>query len=262
MKKTFLTDAINLKNYPLNDNDSIVVMFSKTRGLMRAVARGSKRPKSKLGARIQMFIANKIMLFEGKNLDMISEAQSLNTFSHIRSDLDKLTYSMYIAELVNHFCSKSYNCDENYEEIYNLLYKTYDLIANAKTKQECVLSSIKFLIKFLSLLGWGLDFNSCSTCQKELNYDEHRSTIFSFESGGFLCDNCAKNYPYNTVRIHNKIKMFLNEIYLSDIDEKTKYDNIVNDIVLEKCFSFLKKYSDNLTNKRIHVFDVLEKNIV
>ena len=138
MKKNYVTEAINLKNYPLNDNDSIVVMFSKTRGLMRAVARGSKRPKSKLGARIQMFIANKIMLFEGKNLDMISEAQSLNTFSHIRSDLDKLTYSMYIAELVNHFCSKGYNCDENYEEIYNLLYKTYDLIANAKTKQECV----------------------------------------------------------------------------------------------------------------------------
>ena len=96
MKKSFVTQAINLKNYPLNDNDSIVVMFSKTKGLLRAVAKGSKRPKSKLGARVQMFIANELMLLEGKNLDTIAQAQSLNTFSKIRGDLDKLSYSMYI----------------------------------------------------------------------------------------------------------------------------------------------------------------------
>ena len=100
MKKTFTTEAINLKNYPLNDNDSIVVMFSKTKGLIRAVAKGAKRPKSWLGARIQMFIANKLMLLEGKNLDTIAQAQSVNTFYKIRYDLDKLSYSMYIAELI------------------------------------------------------------------------------------------------------------------------------------------------------------------
>ena len=262
MKKTFTTDAINLKSYPLNDNDSIVVMFSKTKGLMHALARGSKRPKSKLGARIQMFIANKLMLFEGKSLDTISEAQSLNTFSRIRSDLDKITYSMYIAELVNNFCSKNYNNDENYEEIYDLLYKVYDLIAKAQTKQEAILYSIKFLIKFLSILGWGIDFDYCSTCQKELNQEENKSTIFSYESGGFLCEGCFEYHPYNAIKIHNKIKMFLNELSKTDIEQKTKFDTLVNDIVLEKCFSFMKKYTDNLTNKRTKIFDVLDKSVV
>ena len=130
MKKSFVTQAINLKNYPLNDNDSIVVMFSKTKGLLRAVAKGSKRPKSKLGARVQMFIANELMLLEGKNLDTIAQAQSLNTFSKIRGDLDKLSYSMYIAELVNNFCSSEYNKDENYEQIYDLIFATYEKIAS------------------------------------------------------------------------------------------------------------------------------------
>ena len=121
MKKNYTTDAINLKNYPLNDNDSIIVMFSKTKGLISAVAKGAKRPKSKLGARIQMFIANKLMLLEGKNLDTIQEAQSLNTFSRIRSDLDKLSYSMYISEIVSNFCSNKCSQDENNESIYNLM---------------------------------------------------------------------------------------------------------------------------------------------
>jgi len=262
MKKTFTTDAINLKNYPLNDNDSIVIMFSKTHGLMRVVAKGSKRPKSKLGARVQMFIANKLMLAQGRNLDIISEAQSLNTFSHIRSDFDKITYSMYIAELINNFCSKNYNNDENYEEIYDLLYKVYDLISKADTKNEAVLYSIKFLIKFLNILGWGLDFRCCSTCQKEIDNNENKSSVFSYELGGFLCDNCALNHPYNTIRIHNKIKMFLAELSDSNIEDKTKYDDLVNDIVLDKCFLFLKKYSDNLTNRKTKVFDVLKASAI
>lgn len=262
MKKTFTTDAINLKNYPLNDNDSIVVMFSKEKGLIRAVAKGSKRPKSKLGARIQMFIANKLMMFEGRNLATISEAQSLNTFSRIRNNLDKLSYSMYIAELVNNFCSKNYNNDENYEEIYELLYKAYNLISDSDSKREIMLYSIKFLIKFLSVLGWGLDFKFCSACQKSLDEDENKSSVFSYELGGFLCDECAVNYPYNVIKVHNKIKMFLFVLSNTKIEEKTKYDDVVNDIVLEKCFSFMKKYVDNLTNKKTKIFDVLESAVL
>ena len=260
MKKSFTTDAINLKNYPLNDNDSIVVMFSKTKGLISAVAKGAKRPKSKLGARVQMFIANRLMLFEGKSLNTISEAQSINTFSKIRSSLDKLAYSMYVAEIVNNFCSKSYNNDENYEEIYDLIFKVYEKISNAQTKDEILLVMIKFLIKFMGILGWGLDFNYCAICQNELSNDNQKSTIFSWELGGFLCDNCSDKKNGYTIRIHNKIKMFLSELSNKDMDEKTKYDDVVNTLVLEKCFSFLKKYIDNLSNKRTKIFEVLEQS--
>ena len=261
MKKSFTTEAINLKNYPLNDNDSIVVMFSKTKGLMRAIAKGSKRPKSKLGARIQMFIANKLMLFEGRNFDTISEAQSLNTFSKIRYDLDKLSYSMYIAELVNTFCSNQYNLDENYCEIYNLLFKYYECIANSQNKNETMLYSIKFIIKFMNILGWGLDFEYCSKCQQKLNNDENKSNLFSFNSGGFICENCI-NEPTLSIKIHNKIRMFLLELSKLEIQSKTKYDDVVNSFVLEKCFLFLKKYIDTLTNKRTKIFEVLNKTTV
>jgi DNA repair protein RecO (recombination protein O) len=205
-----------------------------------------------------MFIANKLMMIEGKSLNTISEAQSLNTFLNIRVDINKLTYSMYIAELVNVFCSKNYNQDENYEEIYNLLYKTYDIIANSKTKNEVLICTIKFLIQFLTILGWGLDFKYCSTCQKEITSATDTSCIFSYELGGFLCNTCAKNHPFNTIKIHNKIKIFLHELQKTNIENKTKYDDLVNDIVLEKCFSFIKKYIENLTNKRTKVFEVLE----
>ena len=253
-----MTEAINLKNYPLNDNDSIVVMFSKTKGLMRAVAKGSKRPKSKLGARTQMFIANHLMLFEGKNLDTIAQAQSVNTFSKIRSSLDKMSYSMYIAELVNNFCSNQYNNDENYEEIYDLIFNAYEKMANVTTKEEIILLTLKFQIKLMNLLGWGLDFKFCSKCQKNIEDDLNSSCFYSYSLNSFLCANCSSD-SINGVKIHNKIRLFLEEISATNINEKTKYDDLVNFAVLEKCFLFMKKYIDNLGNRKTKIFEVLEK---
>ena len=262
MKKSFVTQAINLKNYPLNDNDSIVVMFSKTKGLLRAVAKGSKRPKSKLGARVQMFIANELMLLEGKNLDTIAQAQSLNTFSKIRGDLDKLSYSMYIAELVNNFCSNDYNKDENYEQIYDLIFATYNKIALAETKEEVILSALKFQIKLMNILGWGLDFEYCSKCQKNIEDDINQSCVYSYSLGSFLCVNCADSNYGASIKIHNKIRMFLNEISITDYNQKTQYDDKANFAVLEKCFLFMKKYIDNLGTKKTKIFEVLEKTML
>ena len=261
MKKSFMTEAINLKNYPLNDNDSIVVMFSKTKGLMRAVAKGAKRPKSKLGARIQMFIANQLMLFEGKNLDTIAQAQSLNTFSKIRNDLDKISYSMYIAELVNTFCSNDYNKDENYSEIYELIFLAYEKIAQAKSKEEVILYTLKFQIKLMNLLGWGLDFEYCSKCQKNINEEHEGSCLYSYSINAFLCPQCSLD-NISGIKIHNKIRLFLNELSKTKYDKKTKYDDLANFAVLEKCFLFMKKYIDNLSNKKTKIFEVLEKTML
>lgn len=256
-----MTEAINLKNYPLNDNDSIVVMFSKTKGLMRAVAKGAKRPKSKLGARVQMFIANELLLLEGKNLDTIAQAQSLNTFSKIRNNLDKLSYSMYIAELVNNFCSNQYNNDENYEEIYDLIFVTYEKIANATTKEEIILTALKFQIKLMNFLGWGLDFEYCSKCQKNIKNDTDKSCFYSYTLGSFLCLECGLEET-NGIRMHNKIRLFLNELAKTDYKNKTKYDDLANFAVLEKCFLFMKKYIDKLSNKKTKIFEVLERTMV
>lgn len=237
-------------------------MFSKTKGLMRAVAKGAKRPKSKLGARIQMFIANNLMLFEGKNLDTIAQAQSVSTFSKIRYDLDKLSYSMYIAELVNNFCSKDFNTHENYKEIYDLIFESYKKIEKASLKKEILLVILKFQIKLMNLLGWGLDFNSCSICQRSLDKDLSKACLFSYSLGGFLCDECTKNHIGDTIRIHNKIRLFLDEISCFDFNQKTSYDDKVNDFVLEKCFSFMGKYINNLQNKKTKIFEVLKKATV
>ena len=99
----FTTDAINIKSYDLSESDKIMVMYSKENGLIKGVAKGCKKPKNKLGARMDLLVANQLMLYKGKNLDTICEAKSINTFKHSRQNIDKLLYSSYISEIVNNF---------------------------------------------------------------------------------------------------------------------------------------------------------------
>ena len=94
-----VVDAINLKSYNLSESDKIVVMYSKEHGLMRGVAKGVKKTKSSLGARMDSLMANKIMLYKGKKMDTICQAETLNSFQKTRQDLDKLVYSSYISEI-------------------------------------------------------------------------------------------------------------------------------------------------------------------
>ena len=103
---TFTTDAINIKTYPLSENDNIVVMFSKDKGLIKGVAKGVKKPKSKLGARMQMLVANKLMLNEGKSLDVIKEAQAINPFNKLRYTLINWIIQFICLKLLEIFARK------------------------------------------------------------------------------------------------------------------------------------------------------------
>ena len=84
MQNSFITDAINLKSYNLSESDKIIVMYSKEKGLIRGVAKGVKKPKSKLGARMDLLVANTLMLHKGRNLDTICQAEVVNSFKLVR----------------------------------------------------------------------------------------------------------------------------------------------------------------------------------
>lgn len=217
--KNFTTDAINIKTYPLSEHDNIVVMFSKQKGLMRGVAKGVKRPKSKLGARMQMLVANKLMLYEGKNLDTICQAQALNTFNGLRQDLDKLTYSIYLAEIIGIFCQEGDTEEADYnKKIYELFYGSLACISNSADIVQILLNVVKFQLKFMQILGYALELEKCPV----------------------------------------KIRSFFEAILETDVDEPTKYDALVNEKVIWWCFGVLRNHINRQSPKTVKTLGVLE----
>lgn len=244
-------DAINLKSYNLSESDKIIVMYSKENGLLRGVAKGCKKPKSKLGARMDLLMANTLLISAGRNLYTICEAKSLNTFKDTRKDIDKLMYSSYISEVTSVFGMENDPCSK---EIYTILYKALDRISNAKDKVEMLIAVLKFQLKFMKISGFGIEFETCLCCQKKLSKED---MFFSINRGGVVCSKCCSDTIVAT-KLHYKIRDFLISILNSDFETVSDYDKKATEKVCMVCFDMLKKYIQIHCPKQIKSVDFLE----
>ncbi len=250
MKEQFTTNAINLKSYSISEADKIILMYSKEKGLIRGIAKGIKKTNSKLGGRMDLLVANRMMLNKGRNLDIICQAEALNTFYNLRNDINKLFYAMYCCEIVTNFGTEN---DPNSEEIYSLFYTFLDSLSSAPTKEQSMLSVLRFQLKIMNITGYSPEFSCCLKCQKTTE----KEFYFSIEQGGILCNQCAE-HTVKKIRIHNKITKFLNTLLSEDFNIHTKYDDLATEKVCDICINLLKKYIEYYSPKHFKTTQVLE----
>lgn len=251
-EKNYTTDAINLKSYDLSDADKIIVMYSKDKGLIKGVAKGVKKPKSKLGARMDSLIANTLMFAKGRNLDTICQAQSINTFKDSRQDIDKLMCSSYISEIVSNFGVEDDPCSK---EVYELLYKALDKISKSESKKDVLIATIKFQLKMMLISGFSLELDTCLCCgERVLNEDMY----FSQDMGGIICSECNETFKIRT-KMHYKIRDFLEAMLQFDFDYTCDYDQKATEKVCIVCFNLLKDYIQTHSSRKFKSDKILQE---
>jgi DNA repair protein RecO (recombination protein O) len=226
-------------------------MYSKDKGLIRGVAKGIKKTTSKLGGRMELLVANKMMLNKGRNLNTICQAEALNTFFNLRCDMNKLFYAMYCCEIVANFGVEN---DPNSEEIYNLFYTFLENISNSTKKEQIMLCVLRFQLKIMEITGYSLELDNCVKCLTEPNSEE---IYFSIEQGGILCKNCAANIS-KKVKIPKKIQEFLSTLLKEDFNCHTKYDDLVTEKICDICINLLKNYIEYYSPQRFKTTQILE----
>ena len=251
MKEQFTTNVINLKSYNISEADKIMVMYSKEKGLIKGVAKGIKKTTSKLGGRMDLLVANKLMLNKGRNLDTICQAEALNTFFNLRSDMNKLFYSMYCAEIVANFGIEN---DPNSNEIYSLFYTFLEEISKAEKKEHAMLCVLKFQLKIMDITGYSLELENCIKCNHKPSSEE---IYFSIEQGGIFCKDCAINIG-KKVKIPQKIQEFLCTMLKEDFTQKTRYDDLVTEKICDTCINLMKNYIEYYSPKRFKTTQMLE----
>ncbi|MEB3339096.1 MAG: DNA repair protein RecO [Leptolyngbyaceae bacterium] len=100
MSRTYKVTGINLKGMPMGESDRLLTILTRERGLIRAVAPGARKHVSKLGGRSGLFVVNDLLISQGKSLDRISQAETIESYPGLSQSLGKLTASQYLAELV------------------------------------------------------------------------------------------------------------------------------------------------------------------
>lgn len=194
---TYNLTAIIVGGFPIGESDKVVSMFSRERGLVRAVAKGAKKPGTKMSGKSEALCANKLLIATGRSLDIITQAESISMFRNLRADLVRLTYSLYYAELTQAF-------GEGLEEESELFYQ---VLFNSLHMQEAAVSdarllSLEFAMFLLRQLGVSPELQVCVKCRRPLT--DYNIAVFYFELGGIGCDKCGRSSSSPGARVAEK----------------------------------------------------------
>jgi DNA repair protein RecO (recombination protein O) len=93
--------GIVLRSYAFGEADKIVVLLSPNHGKLRTVAKGVRKTKSRFGGRLEPFCHVDLVLYEGRNLDMITQVAIIEPFHHLRTDLDSVVAAGTMVEVAD-----------------------------------------------------------------------------------------------------------------------------------------------------------------
>ena len=207
--RLFRVTAIVIRHRDLGETDQILTLLSRQRGKLRAVAKGVKRPKSKLAAATQLFSHSRFLIAQGRNLDVVSQAEIIESFYGLRDDLAKVAYASYFAELADAVVQER----QPAEAIYDLLLAALRQVEGAcraglprpaagtrpppypppRRGEASVNDDLErlarvFELSLLSLSGFEPELSACAQCGAEV---ARSPGGFSPPLGGVVCTGCA-----------------------------------------------------------------------
>lgn len=174
--------AVVLRTYRLGEADRIVSMLTQTRGKVRAVAKGARKPGNRFSARLEPTSHVALQLYEGRNLDTITQAESMESFRGLRERLDALTPALAILEATDQVAQER---EENFP-LYRMLVGALRTLAHRPSPMVAA----AFFWKLLALEGFHPMVDECVVCGTG---DELCAVVP--ELGGATCDACAPQRP-------------------------------------------------------------------
>lgn len=171
-----------LASREFGESGRLVTLLTRERGKLRAVAKGVRRPRSSLAAGVLPFARSTLLLWRGRNLDGISQAQVLESLRPLREDVERLAHAACLCELVEALARE----DDPAPELYELLLDGLRLLARAEPSR---LSVILFAAQWqaLALAGFRPELDACVACGAALGPGE---TGFAPAAGGAVCGGC------------------------------------------------------------------------
>jgi DNA repair protein RecO (recombination protein O) len=179
--RLYRTEAIVLKAFDYGEADRILTLSTAHNGKLRAIAKGVRKTKSRKAGHLDLFIRSNLLVARGRQLDVITQAETIESFRPMRDDLWRLSYCHYVAELVDSFSMEQL---PNYP-LYALTVSTLRRLATYSNLDLVVRS---FEIQLLGYTGYRPQLHRCLSCDSTI---QPQSNHFSPKLGGVLCPDCA-----------------------------------------------------------------------
>ncbi|NLG48399.1 DNA repair protein RecO [Gordonia sp. (in: high G+C Gram-positive bacteria)] len=174
-------EAVVLRQHKLGEADRIITFLTAEHGLVRAVAKGVRRTRSKFGARLEPFAHVDVHFYPGRNLDIITQVDSLNAFSDaIVADYGRYTTACAVLETAERLAGEE---RAPAKHLHRLTVGALQALADNRRERQLILDA--FLLRAMSSAGWMPALSVCARCAQP---GPHRA--FHVAAGGAVCLHC------------------------------------------------------------------------
>ena len=167
-----------VRTYEFGEADRVVVLLTRNHGLVRGVAKGVRKVKSRFGSRLQPFVDVDVQVYPGRGLSTITGADTVTYYgARIIDDFDRYAAACAVMEV-----AEKLSYDQGDPELFGLVQEA---LTNLQTDQHPTLVLDAFMLRATEHAGWGLSLFNCANCQAP---GPHRA--FNATVGGAVCNNC------------------------------------------------------------------------
>jgi len=177
---SYRDQGIVLRSHKLGETDRIVTLLLQGRGKARAVAKGIRRPGSRIGARLEPFAHVDLELHEGRTLDVVRQVETLETNAAIREDDRLFAAGSVMVELVDTVSGEGQR-----DHALFLLLRAGLTALRARPDDPSVFVDA-FLLRAASVVGFPVFTAACARCRTPGPH-----VRLSVVGGGTLCADCA-----------------------------------------------------------------------
>ena len=225
--------GIVLRSYPFGEADCVVVLLSPNNGKIRTVAKGVRKTLSRFGGRLEPFTHVDLVLYEGRNLDTITQVAVLEPFPHLRLDLDAVVAAGTMVEAADAVAQE----EESSIRLFLLLQRGLKALEQGETRQDLITS---FLLKLADVVGVAPSLMQCASCGRFEGL--HR---FSFGGGGAVCDRCRIE---GSVRLRDGLTEYLAALAAAEMTSLPDPDNSMSGEAMGIARRFVEYHLDRKLN--------------
>ncbi|MDE3203525.1 MAG: DNA repair protein RecO [Acidobacteriota bacterium] len=182
-------EAVVLRTHKLGEADRIIVLMTGGRGKVRAVAKGVRKTKSRFGGRLEPPGHVSLLLHEGRNLDVINQAETVDPHRVLREDLDRMTDALSLVEAVDQVAQEG----EPNPALFKMLTGALRALAEAPERPHLLVGA--FYWKLLALEGVAPVLDGCVVCGTP------DTVSFDPTEGGVLCREHRRGASVETATV-------------------------------------------------------------
>ncbi len=188
-ERLYRTEAIILRRADLGEADRLLTILTPGYGKLRVVAKGARKPASRKTGHVELFTRSTLLIARARNLDIVSQAETIESYRGLRDDLLRSTYAHYVVELLDRFTGEQ----EESPELYDLLADTLSHLCQVENP---ALAARYYELRLLALVGYQPRLVECAHCGQTLREVESDTPPYAFDpaQGGVLCDQCAPQF--------------------------------------------------------------------